>query len=150
MHFPLWLVFALIALLTWGLSGIVQKLSTNEISTELALLWFCYAMFALSVVVLVFVRLSWHLSVGLFCIAAFAGILNALGVMASFAALESGGKASIVIPLTCLYPLVTICIAVMFLHEGLTRMQITGVVLAVVAAILLSQEAPTDHAKDAL
>jgi len=141
MHFPCWLLFALIALLTWGVSGVVQKLSTNDISTELAVLWFSYAMFGLAFVILIFVPLNWHLSFGLFCIAAFSGILNALGVMASFAALESGGKASIVIPLTCLYPLVTIFIAVVFFHEGLTRLQIAGLFLAIVAAALLSREA---------
>jgi len=149
MHFPVWLVFSLIALLSWGVGGVVQKLSTNDISTELAVLWFSYAMFGLSFGILVAVPLDWHMKPSIFVIAAVSGVLNVLGVMTSFAAFEKGGKASIVIPLTCLYPLVTIVIAVVFFREGLTRVQLIGVVLAVVAAALLSQEAPASDPKKA-
>jgi bacterial/archaeal transporter family protein len=143
MSFPLWLVFALVALLCWGVSGVIQKLSTNAISSELAVLWFCYAMFALAIGIVITVPLNWHVRASVFCLAAISGALNALGVMTTFAALERGGKASIVTPLTCLYPLVTICIAVTFFHEALTHLELIGVVLAAIAAILLSREAPT-------
>ncbi len=70
------------------------------------------------------------------------GVLNGLGALTSFAALESGGKASIVISLISLYPLLTVAAAVLFLHERLTPLQALGAVLAIVAAILLSIEAP--------
>jgi drug/metabolite transporter (DMT)-like permease len=46
-----------------------------------------------------------------------------------------------VIPLVYLYPLVTILLALVFLHERLTGVQAVGIALAIVAAILLSQEA---------
>jgi transporter family protein len=146
MHFPVWLLFALLALLCWGGSGVIQKLSTNAISTELAVLWFSYAMFALALGFLAMGRLDWHVKPGAFCFAALSGTLNVLGVMASFAALERGGKASIVIPLTCLYPLVTVFLAITFLHEALTRAQIIGIVLAMVAAVLLSREGSIENA----
>src|SRR5271157_5172950 len=116
MHFPVWLLFALFALLCWGVSGVVQKLSTNAISAELAVLWFSYAMFALALGILIAVPLDWHVRPSAFFLAALSGALNVLGVMTSFAALGRGGQASIVIPLTCMYPLVTICLAVTFLH----------------------------------
>jgi bacterial/archaeal transporter family protein len=146
MHIPVWLLFALLALLCWGVSGVIQKLSTNAISTELAVLWFSYAMFALSLGVLIGVPLDWHVKRSALVLAAVSGAFNVLGVMTSFAALERGGKASIVIPLTCMYPLVTILLAVLFLHETLTRVQLLGVVLAIVAAVLLSREAPPEKA----
>jgi transporter family protein len=60
--------------------------------------------------------------------------------LTSFTALESGGKASIVISLISLYPLMTVGFAVIFLHERLTLTQLAGVMLAIVAAILLSLE----------
>lgn len=142
MHIPAWLLFSFFALLCWGVSGVVQKLSTNAISAELAVLWFSYAMFALALGILAAVPLDWHVKSGAFLLAALSGALNVLGVLTSFAALERGGKASIVIPLTCMYPLVTICLAVTFLHETLTRVQIIGVILAIIAAVLLSREAP--------
>jgi transporter family protein len=70
-------------------------------------------------------------------------VLNGLGALTSFAALESGGKASVVISLISLYPLLTVAIAVLFLHERLTPFQALGAVMAIVAAILLSIEAPS-------
>ena len=44
------------------------------------------------------------------------------------------------ISLISLYPLMTVGFAVIFLHERLTVTQFAGVVLAIVAAILLSLE----------
>ena len=70
------------------------------------------------------------------------GALNGLGAWTSFRALESGGKASIVISLISLYPLLTVLLAVLLLGERLSGMQMTGALVAIAAAILLSLEGP--------
>ncbi len=146
MHLPLWFLYALIALVFWGITGVTQKLSTNAISTELSFLWFAYAMITITLVILLFVPLEWHMRPKIFCLAVLGGGLNGLGVLTSFAALEKGGKASIVIPICYLFPLVTIFLAISFLHESLTRVQVIGIAAALLAAILLSQEAePQDQ-----
>lgn len=137
---PAWLLFAAIALVFWGLSGITQKLSTNRISSELSFLWFAWAMIAISAVLAAAVPMHWHVRAPIFWLAVVGGTLNGLGALTSFMALESGGKASIVISLVSLYPLLTVGFAVVVLHEHLTAVQAVGVALAVVAAILLSQE----------
>ena len=142
MHFPLWLVYALIALVFWGITGVTQKLSTNSISSQLSFLWFAVAFVPIALVILVTVPLDWHLTRRIIGLAIVGGALNGLGAFTSFAALERGGKASIVIPLVYLFPLVTIFLAITFLHERLTRLQVVGVALAIVAAVLLSREAP--------
>jgi len=141
MHFPLWLLFALITLLFWGTTGVTQKLSTNAISTELSFLWFVVAFLPIALVIVLAVPLDWHIKTRVYCLAIVGGALNGLGALTSFKALESGGKASIVIPLCYLYPLVTIFLALILLHEKVTRTEIAGIVLALVAAILLSREA---------
>ena len=141
MSIPVWLLFAIVALVFWGITGVTQKLSTNLISTQLSFVWFGVAMLALAVVVLPKAGLHWHLAPKAFAIAVLGGALNSLGAYTSFAALEKGGKASIVIPLCYLYPLLTIVLAIVFLHETLTRPQLLGIILALVAAILLAQEA---------
>ncbi|WP_373694141.1 EamA family transporter [Edaphobacter paludis] len=51
------------------------------------------------------------------------GVLNALGAWALFAALKSGGKASIVVPVTALYPLVVIALVPFILKESITTFQ---------------------------
>lgn len=142
MHIALWLIFTMVALVFWGITGVTQKLSTNAISTELSFLWFGLAMIALALTVLPLVLPHWHLAAKDFWLAVVGGTLNSLGAYTSFAALEKGGKASIVIPLCYLYPLLTIVLAIVFLHERLTRPQLAGITLALVAAVLLSHEAP--------
>jgi transporter family protein len=137
---PGWLLFAFLALILFGISGITQKLSTNSISSELSFVWFAYAMATISLVLLVTVPIHWHVRPLIFWLAVGGGTLNGLGALTSFTALESGGKASIVISLISLYPLVTVGFAVVFLHERLTMTQLAGIGLAIVAAILLSLE----------
>lgn len=137
---PAWLWFAAIALLFWGISGVTQKLSTNRISSELSFLLFAWAMIAISAVLGVAVPMHFHVRPLIFWLAVVGGTLNGLGALTSFVALESGGKASIVISLVSLYPLLTVGFAVLALHERLTGVQALGVGLAIVAAILLSQE----------
>jgi len=142
-----WLWFAAIALVFWGISGVTQKLATNRISSELSFIWFAYAMIAISATLLVSIPIHWHLRPLIFWAAVIGGTLNGLGALTSFAALESGGKASVVISLISLYPLVTVSFAVMFLHERLILTQAIVVVLAIVAAILLSLEPKATDAK---
>ncbi len=142
MHIPLWLLFTLITLVFWGITGVTQKLSTNEISAELSFLWYAYAIIAVAAAVMLLVPLNWHLSARDAALAIAGGVLNSVGVVTSFAALEKGGKASIVIPLCYLYPLLTVVLAIAFLHEALTRLQAAGIICALVAAVLLSQETP--------
>ena len=138
----LWLGFAVAALVLWGVTGVTQKLSTNRISSERSFLWFCWAMVALSAAVLVVARPHWGLGRLVVVCSIAGGALNGLGAWTSFRALESGGKASIVISLISLYPLLTVGLAVMLLGERLTWMQTAGAVTAIAAAILLSLEGP--------
>lgn len=142
----LWLGFAALALVFWGITGVTQKLATNSISSERSFLWFCWAMVALSAVVLLFARLHTGLAVVVLVSSVAGGTLNGLGAWTSFRALESGGKASIVISLISLYPLLTVGLAVLFLGEHLTHRQLAGAVLAVIAAMLLSIESSPSEA----
>jgi transporter family protein len=136
----IWLGFAMLALVLWGITGVTQKLSTNRISSERSFLWFCWAMVALSAAVLVVAHPHWGLGRVVVLCSMAGGALNGLGAWTSFRALESGGKASIVISLVSLYPLLTVILAVVLLGERLTLMQSAGAVVAITAAILLSLE----------
>jgi transporter family protein len=97
-------------------------------------------MVALSAVVVVAARPHWGLDATVVVCSVAGGALNGLGAWTSFRALESGGKASIVISLISLFPLLTVVLAVVLLHERLTWMQLAGAVVAIAAAILLSLE----------
>jgi transporter family protein len=137
MHMPPWFWFTVITLVSWGIVGLLQKLSTNYISAESSLVWLVVGFLLLQpffypgAAVLHYSR--WNLAWALL-----SGVLNALGAWALFIAMKSGGKASIVSPVTALYPLVVIVLVPFILHESITRLQIVGVFSALIAVVLLS------------
>jgi transporter family protein len=137
MHLPPWFWIATVPLLSWGVVGLLQKLSTNHLSAEWSVVWWCVGMFLLEPwlysgpAMLKFpVRgLIWALLSGAF---------NALGAWALFAALKCGGKASVVSPFTSLYPVVVVFLAPFVLRESITALQAVGIVSALMAVTLLS------------
>ena len=136
-HLAPWFWFAVITILSWGIVGLLQKLSTNFISAESSLIWLGVGFLLLEPFVYPGKTLFTYSSLNITW-ALLSGALNALGAWALFAALKNGGKASIVSPLTALYPLVVIVLAPFVLHESITRMQGVGVVCALVAVVCLS------------
>lgn len=66
------------------------------------------------------------------------GVLGGTGNILFFLSFAAGGRASIVVPITCLFPLVTVLLAAWVLRESITRPQRAGLILAVVAIYLLS------------
>jgi transporter family protein len=137
MHVPPWLWYSGVTLVAWGVVGLLQKLSTNYISAESSLIWLVVGFLLLQPFLnpgmIVIHYSSWNLIWALL-----SGVLNALGAWALFAALKSGGKASIVAPLTALYPLIVIMFVPFVLHESITKLQSLGVVCALVAVVLLA------------
>jgi transporter family protein len=136
-HLAPWFWFAVVTLLAWGIVGLLQKLSTNHISAESSLIWLVVGFLLLEPMLYpgksLFVYSGWNVIWALL-----SGVLNALGAWALFAALKSGGKASIVAPFTALYPLVVILLVPFVLHESITRLQVVGVICALVAVVCLS------------
>jgi len=142
-----WLWLATIALVFFGITGITQKVSTNNISFELSFVWFGVAFLVIAGVIAATMQLDWGVSPGIVALAAFGGLVNGLGALTSFAAFEKGGKASVVTPLINLYPLVTVTGAWVWLGETLTSTQVGGIACALISVVLLSQEAAQDETK---
>ncbi len=137
MHIPPWLLYSLLTVLAWGVVGLLQKLSTNYVSAESSLIWLVVGFLILEPFFYTGPALL-HYSTTNFIYALLGGLLNALGAWALFAALKNGGKASIVAPVTALYPIVVIAMVPIVLHESVTRLQWVGVVCALIAVVLLS------------
>jgi transporter family protein len=137
MHVPPWFWFSAIVLVTWGIVGLLQKLSTNEISAESALIWLVFGFILLTPVFYPGKALLAYPVRSLIQILTSAA-LNAVGAWALLAAMKSGGKASIVVPLTALYPLVVVLTAPIILRESISLTQGIGVGCALIAVVLLS------------
>jgi transporter family protein len=132
-----WLLPAAVVLLTWGIVGLLQKLSTNYLSAETALIWLVVGYFLL-LPWLYPARSVFAYSTRNLLLTMLSAGLNTLGAWALLAAMKNGGKASIVVPLTALYPIVVVLLGPLILKETITRLQGVGVLCALVSVFLLS------------
>ncbi len=139
---PPWLLYAIVAATCWGIWGVLSKGPSRELTGWMTQMLFTFALLpsvvfaSLSKNVLVGTNKPWGLFWGFV-----SGLIAAAGNIAFYLALENGADTSIAIPLTNIYPLVTIFIAYFWFKERLNWIQGLGILLAVVAIILLSGEA---------
>jgi transporter family protein len=133
-----WLFYSLISLAGYGVVGLLQKLVTNRLSGDAALVFY-------SLGYLVLFPIFWSQAdlSNIAPTAAGMGVLLGLtarsGEWFLFKSLEHGGKASVVVPLTYTYPLITLLLAVVFLEEHLSPIKWSGILLAIVGAVLMSR-----------
>lgn len=91
MHLPPWFWFGLVTLLSWGIVGLLQKLSTNYLSADWALVWLAAGFILLEPWLYpgkALFRYSGH-AVGW---ALLAGVFNALGAWALLDAMKFGER----------------------------------------------------------
>ena len=138
MHVAPWLIFTIIALFCFGVVGLLQKLSTDLVSAESALLWLIVGFLLLEPLVYPG-RSILQYSTRSIVFVVLAGVLNALGSWAILAAMKGGGKASVVVPLTAVYPMVVCLVSPFLLHEHITRTQGAGIVCGLGAIFLLAR-----------
>jgi uncharacterized membrane protein len=136
------LVYALVPIAFWGVAGLLQKACTNHISGELSTLWFLSAFIPVAVLILWRESLPPQIAPRVWLLVTVLGLFLALGNFALLAACASAGKASIVIPLTALYPAVSVPIAILFLGEKIGTRESVGILLALASVIALSHESP--------
>jgi transporter family protein len=134
-----WLFYSLLTILLWGAWGAVSKVASDGIDANTNQVYFTLGLLPLILVILRSPRLKGGKgrSVGIRW-AFITGILGGTGNIAFFQALVIGGKASIVIPVTALFPLVTVILATTLLKERMGTAQKIGLVLALVAIYILS------------
>jgi bacterial/archaeal transporter family protein len=133
-----WYLYSVLTVVTWGLWGLLSKLASNYAKPRQALIFQTVGVLAFGLVVLVVEKFKIEWSVPGFSWAALGGFLAFVGFLTFFAALEQG-KASTVVTLSALYPLVTIVLSITLLHEKLTTRQGVGIVLALIASALLAE-----------
>ena len=136
---PAWLAYSLLTILLWGAWGAVFKAASSGMDANTNQIFFTVGLLPLMLVLFPAARrgapgarragIAW---------AFVTGILGGAGNIAFFRALGSGGKVSVVAPATALFPIVTVILAVTFLRERISKQQIIGFALALVAIYLLS------------
>ena len=140
--FSSWLMLALMPIVLWGAAGFLQKLSTNHISGELSTLWFLGAFIPFGVLFLMLEPLPAQIASKTWLLVIAQGFFLALGNLAVLIAFANQGKASIITPLTALYPVISVPIAIGFLGESVGPREALGIFLALVSVVMLSRETP--------
>jgi drug/metabolite transporter (DMT)-like permease len=135
-----WVVYTLAPIFLWGSAALLQKLSTDDISAELSTCWFLGAFVPVAAVILATRPIRWSLPADAWLLVTALGALYGLGNLTLLAAYRNQGKASIVTPLSGLYPLVAIPLAVLVLGEQVGLREWAGIALALAAALALSYE----------
>lgn len=135
---PKWLFYCVITVLIWGVWGIVTKKASEVGALETQIL-FSIGLIPPALLALASkdLRVGTNLKRG-FWFGFLTGVFGGIGNIAFFAALNQGGNASIVYPLTAIYPLVTVLLAWLWLKERLNGIQVAGIGIALVALLLLS------------
>jgi transporter family protein len=135
-----WLLYALVPVALWGVGALIQKLSTNHISSQLSTLFFLLAFVPLAGLIVLVQPMDWTISRNAWILVVALGLLFGLGNLTLISAYGNGGKASIVTPMSGLYSIVTIPLAILLLGERLSSREIMGIALALIAVAALSCE----------
>jgi transporter family protein len=125
------------ALLLWGVWGVLQKLATNHMPPRIVYLVSALGAIAVVLVIVATSRFPLALSAEGTLFALVAGICSAVGGLLFLHAV-SNGEASVVITFTALYPVVSIILSFALFREAVTLKQGIGIVLALLSMVLLA------------
>ncbi len=133
-----WLAFSLASLGLWGIWGVFSKVATQHMGPQVAYFLGIFGYLPVFAILLYETggQIPWH--PGGWAAALAAGMSTGFALLFFFRALHYGA-ASVVVPLTSLYPGVTVLLSWVFLKESVTPRHLTGLVLALAAVWLLSK-----------
>jgi transporter family protein len=131
-----WIAYALVSVALWGGWAFFGKLSLRHASwAQVSFTYGVVTVLLFGALLLAPARRSfagangWALAGSALC--------GAFGLATFYLALDRG-KASAVVPLISVYPLITTVLAVAFLNETLTTLQMVGVACALGGVVLIS------------
>jgi len=134
-----WIIYALLAIFSWGLWGFVSKLVLERASWASIII---YNLLGSSIILLAYMFSQGppRLPVGTTAMfAVLSGVLGAVGTTCFMLSL-SGGRASIIVSLTSVYPVVTVALSVLILGDVLSLRHAAGIAFAIIAVALLSYD----------
>lgn len=130
----LWIIMALV---TWGFYGFFPKLVVKFMTPQSAIIYEVLGGLVVGLFSLYLIKFQpeanpWGIL--------YAFLTGAAAIIGGFFYLKAAttNSISIVAPLTALYPIVTIMLAFVFLHEQLTWRQLLGIGLSIIAIWLIA------------
>jgi uncharacterized membrane protein len=136
-HFPAWLWYAILCTFWWGLWGFLSKVGSASANPMQLQVLFTLGMLPVALGMLLQMRWKLDRNVGGATYGILSGVVTGLGTLGYYAALREQ-NASVVTPLTGLFPVLTILLAFIVLRERLNKVQWGGMVLALASIVVLS------------
>lgn len=138
-------LYAVLPIVLWGLSGFLQKVATNHLTLEAAALVYLTAFIPVGLFYAASEPWPAELTPRGWMLVLALGFFLAFGNFAYLAACARGGKAAIIAPLGGLYPIISVPIAVLLLGEKVGQREIIGILCALASVAALSWETASAH-----
>jgi uncharacterized membrane protein len=133
----IWLMYSLLAAVSWGLWGVLTKFISTDISPFVTHFLFTIGLLiSLPFVIRNCKKNDFSLKGLILGIGS--GFIAVIGNVLVYQSFHLGGQAAVVIPLTNLYPMITIIVGILVFSEKLYWTNIIGILLVLPAIILLS------------
>ena len=136
-HLPSWLWYALLCIFWWGLWGVLSKIGSDGANPFQMQILFTLGMLPVAFGMMVQMRWKVDRNAGGVSFGLLSGIATGAGTLGYYAALREQ-NASIVTPLTGLFPVLTVLLAFFVLRERLNKVQLGGMVLALASIVIFS------------
>lgn len=134
---PAWLWYALIGIFFWGLWGFLSKIGADAASPIQMQILFTLGMLPVAAAMLLQTRAKLDRNLGGITYGLLCGIATGVGILGYYAALRQQ-SASVVTPVTGLFPVLTVVLAFVLLRERLNKVQMIGMLLALASVVILS------------
>lgn len=134
-----WFFYSLLALLAWGFWAFLPKVAITWMDPKSALIYEAFGAALAGILAYFVLRPELGFEIRGIVPSILTGFAGLAGLLCFLFALKTG-KVCIVAPLTALYPIISIALAVIFFKERMSLVQFSGVVLAAVSVVLISHE----------
>ncbi len=125
------------AFLVWGLWGFLPKLTTRYLDAKSAIVYEVFGAMLLGAIALFQLNFQLDVNPRGIALALTTGMLGFMGAFFFLTAM-SKGSVTFVATLSALYPIVSIFLAIVFLHETVTLKQAAGILLALLSVVLIA------------
>ena len=136
-QFPTWIWYALLCIFWWGLWGFLSKIGSVTASPLQMQILFTLGMLPVAAAMVLQVRGKLDRNRAGVTYGLLSGVATGIGTLGYYAALKTQ-DASVVTPVTGLFPLLTVLLAFFVLRERLNNVQLAGMALALASIVILS------------
>lgn len=134
---PAWFWYALIGIFLWGLWGFLSKVGADTANPLQMQILFTLGMLPVAAAMLLQTRTKLDRNLGGITYGLLCGVATGAGTLGYYAALRHQ-SASVVTPVTGLFPVLTVILAFVLLRERLNKVQMAGMFLALASVVILS------------